>query len=79
MGLTSCEIIDARRTESSDPKTLAILKLARELVVQLGVLADAEFQAVRAAGLSDAEFVEVVANVALNIYANYINHVARCC
>ena len=52
VGLSSQEILDARRTESSDPKTSAILKLARELVVQRGVLTDAEFQTARDAGLS---------------------------
>jgi hypothetical protein len=40
-------------------------------------LSDAEFQSARAAGLSDAEIVETVANVALNILTNYLNHVAR--
>ena len=51
----------------------------RELagVVQRGELSDAEFQAARTANLTDAEIVETVANVALNILTNYVNHVAQ--
>ena len=32
---------------------------------------------VRAAGLTDGDIVETVANVVLNIFTNYVNHVAR--
>jgi hypothetical protein len=46
-------------------------------VVQRGELSDAEFKAARAAKLTDAEIVEITANVALNILTNYVNHVAQ--
>jgi hypothetical protein len=38
---------------------------------------DSDLQRARAAGLTDGEIVETVANVVLNIFLNYINHVAR--
>jgi alkylhydroperoxidase family enzyme len=38
---------------------------------------DSDLQRARAAGLTDGELVETVANIALNIFINYINHVAR--
>lgn len=77
LGLTEREVADARQATSADARVSAILSLARSLVVQRGHLTDAEFQAARAAGLSDAEVIETVANVALNIFTNYTNHVAR--
>lgn len=77
VGLTEREINAARLATASDARVNAILNLARSLVVQRGELSDAEFQAARAAGLTDAEIIETVANVALNIFTNYTNHVAR--
>jgi alkylhydroperoxidase family enzyme len=47
------------------------------MVVQRGELSDSDIAQARAAGLGDADIVETVANVALNIFTNYINHVAR--
>ena len=77
VGLTSTDIIDARHARAADRKTDAILKLARGIVVQRGELNDADFEQARASGLTGADVVETVANVALNIFANYVNRAAR--
>ncbi len=76
-GLTPDEIANAIRASAADPQTDAILKLARAIVVQRGEVSDSDLQRARAAGLTDGEVVETIANVALNIFTNYINHVAR--
>ena len=76
-GLTPDEIESAIRACASDPKTDAILKLARNIVVQRGEISDSDLEQARAAGLSDGEFIETVANVALNIFMNYVSHAAR--
>ena len=76
-GLDEREIADARRVSAADGHTSAILSLARGIAVQRGALGDAELKAARAAGVTDAEIVETVANVALNILTNYLNHVAH--
>jgi uncharacterized peroxidase-related enzyme len=76
-GLNEKEIGDARNVLAADEHTAAILNLARSIVVQRGELSDGEFKAARAAQLTDAEIVETVANVALNILTNYLNHVAQ--
>lgn len=76
-GLTPDEIANAIRACAPDPRTDALLKLARSIVVQRGEVSDADLQRARLAGLTDCEVVETVANVALNIFANYVNHVAR--
>jgi uncharacterized peroxidase-related enzyme len=77
IGLNETEIAQAIRASAADPRTDAILKLARGMVVQRGELTDADLTRARTAGLSDGEIVETVANVALNIFENYMSHVAR--
>ena len=76
-GLATDEIANAIRARAADPKTEAILKLARNIVVQRGEISDSDLHRARAAGLGDGEIVETVANVALNIFENYMSHVAR--
>jgi uncharacterized peroxidase-related enzyme len=77
IGLTRVQIDDAIRANAADARTDAILKLARSIVVQRGELSDADLGRARAGGLNDGEIVETVANVALNIFENYMSHVAR--
>ena len=74
--MTQAEIDDAIRARAADARTDAILKLARSIVVQRGELSDRDLALVRARGLSDGEIVETVANIALNIFENYMSHVA---
>jgi uncharacterized peroxidase-related enzyme len=77
IGLSQAEIDDAIRASAADARTDAVLKLARSIVVQRGELTDADLARARAVGLTDGEIVETVANVALNIFENYMSHVAR--
>lgn len=75
-GLSETELDQARDAASNDPKTAAILRFARELVVKRGQVNDDAMRALRSAGVSDAEALEVVAVVVLNIFTNYVNLVA---
>lgn len=77
VGLTESEITDARRSTASNTKTNAILKLSSDVITRRGEVTDAELESARTAGLTDADIVETVANVALNIFTNYLNHVAQ--
>jgi uncharacterized peroxidase-related enzyme len=77
IGLTQKDIADAIRATAAAGKTDAILKLVRSIIVQRGEVKDSDLERARAAGLTDGEIVETVANVVLNIFLNYINHVAR--
>ena len=76
-GLSARDIDDARQSAASSQKATAVLKLALTVLVQRGEVSDSALSAARAHGLTDGEIVETVANVALNIFTNYINHVAR--
>jgi alkylhydroperoxidase family enzyme len=46
------------------------------VVAERGSVTDADLARVRAAGYSDGEIGEIVANAALNIFTNYFNQVA---
>jgi len=76
-GLTEKDMADARQTNAASGKADAVLKLALSILVQRGEISDGALQSARAAGLTDGEIVETIANVAVNIFTNYINHVAR--
>ena len=71
------EIRAARRASSADPQIHAMLRFAQAVVLQRGGLSDADFQSLRQAGLTDPLIAEIVSNIALNIFTNYFNSVAR--
>jgi len=72
-GLTIEELDLARSANSTAPQTTAALQFARQLVDTKGQVSEAEVEAVRRAGFSDAEIAEIIAHVALNIFTNYFN------
>ena len=76
-GLSQDDIRAARRATAPNDKSDAALKFARAVTLQRGHIADTDLHAARSAGLNDAEIVEVVQHVALNILTNYTNNVAR--
>ena len=77
VGLQQHEIIASRASRATDAKQDAGLKFAQAIVVNRGDVSDVVLSGVRAAGFNDAEITEIVANVAINIYTNYLNHVAQ--
>jgi uncharacterized peroxidase-related enzyme len=74
--LDESEIAAARKGRSSDIKANAAVAFARRIAEGRGRVADADIAAVRIAGFSDDQIVEIVANVALNVLTNYLNIVA---
>ena len=75
-GLAAGEMAKNLRGQSDNGKAKAALDFAAVIVQERGRVSDAQLQAVRAAGYSDAEVVEIVAVVAANIFTNYFNHIA---
>jgi uncharacterized peroxidase-related enzyme len=71
--LDEAEIAANRAGGSSDAKADAAVRFAAKLVRDRGQVSDADVSAVRVAGYSDAEIVEIVAHVALNTLTNYLN------
>lgn len=74
--LSEAEIALARRGGSSDPKAGAAVRFAAAVVRARGKVSDAELAAVKAAGFSDAQVVEIVALVVGNVFTNFMNNVA---
>jgi len=72
-GLSESQLADARAFKADDAKVDAILTLAVQIVRERGAVNAAELAAAKAAGVTDAEIVEIVAGVALNIFTNYLN------
>ena len=71
-GLSDEEMVLNRTGDSKEAKAAAVLALAKALNANLGDLTTGEFDAARAAGLSDAEIVEVITVVALNVFTNIL-------
>jgi uncharacterized peroxidase-related enzyme len=75
--LDTDEIAANREGTSTDPKADAAVRFALRIAVAHGHVSDAELQAVKAAGYSDAQILEIVVHVALNTLTNYVNEVAQ--
>lgn len=76
-GLSDEESVAARRGVPNDEKERAAIEFARAIVREQGFVSDDELHSVRKAAYNDGEIAEIVANVALNIFTNYFNHVAE--
>jgi uncharacterized peroxidase-related enzyme len=75
--LSDAEIAANRDGGSTDPKADAAVRFAARLVHARGHVSDADIQAVKRAGYSDAQVIEIVLHVALNTLTNYVNEVAK--
>ena len=71
------EIALNRNGHSGDAKADAALVFARKVLDTRGRISDADLAAVRLAGFSDAQVIEIVVSVALNVLTNYVNNVAE--
>jgi uncharacterized peroxidase-related enzyme len=76
LGLTADDISRSRAATSPDPKVDAGLQFARVVVDRRGLVPDSEIKQLRPARYSDGEISELVANIAINVFTNYFNHIA---
>ena len=77
IGLGEDEILAARKGHSIDARANAALQFARNVIVNRGEISDADLQAVKDVEFSHGEISEILATVALNIFTNYFNLIAR--
>lgn len=73
--LDDAEITANRNGFSNDPTADAAVRFAVQVARQRGHVGEADVSAVRAAGYTDAQLVEIVQHVALNTLTNYFNEV----
>lgn len=76
-GLTGSEIKANRAGSSEDAKAAAAVAFAQSLNSHLGEVTQAEFDTVRDAGYSDAEIVEIITHVGMNILTNLIGKASQ--
>ena len=74
--IDAAEIDLARRGGSADPRANAAVAFALKINEERGKVSDADVQAVKAAGFTDGQIVEIIAVVAENIFTNLLNIVA---
>lgn len=72
-GVSAEAMAAAQLGQSADPRTAAALCFALTLVERRGQVGESDVLALRDAGYSDEEVVEIVAHVALNLFTNYVN------
>lgn len=77
VGLTAEQIRDSRRGGAVDPRAETLTRFALEVLKTRGNVSDASLAEVREAGFNDGAIAEVVAHVALDVFTNYFNNVAR--
>jgi len=75
--LDDAEIAANRNGGSNDSKANAAVRFAVTVAKLRGHVANEDFVAVKAAGYSDAQIIEIVQHVALNTWTNYINSVGQ--
>jgi uncharacterized peroxidase-related enzyme len=66
-----------RLGRSKDSKADAAVSFAAKVVQTKGKVSNDDIAALRLAGFSDAQAVEIVANVAVNVFTNFLNNVAQ--
>ncbi len=75
--LDDAEIAANRNGASNDPKADAAVRFAAAVTRARGHIATGELAAVKGAGYSDAQVIEIVQHVALNTWTNYFNEVFK--
>jgi len=75
VGISRDEAFKIRKGEPLDSKHLALANFAREVIETNGLIIDDTLSAIREAGYSDGQIVEIIACIALNFFTNIFNHV----
>lgn len=76
-GVSESELASNLDGWSENERTEAALRFASSVTETRGSVEDGDLQNVRDAGFSEAEIVEIIAHVAMNIFTNYFNNVAH--
>ena len=75
--LDDAEITANRSGASNDTKADVAVRFAAKLVRDRGQASDADISALRAAGYTVAQVLEIILHVALNTFTNYVNEALK--
>jgi len=76
-GLEQDEIGENRKGSSLDARAAAAVKFANALNEHKGEITNSEMNEIRAAGYSDAEIVEIITHVGMNLLTNILGKASR--
>ena len=76
-GVPAVELTDNLRGRSADERTGAALRFVMAVAEARGQVEDDDLRRIREAGYSEAEIVEIIAHVGMNLFTNYFHNVAR--
>ncbi len=77
VGVSEADVLASRRARSSTPRFQAALAFAETLLATRGHVSDGDLAAVREAGYSEGQIVEIVGHTALNGFTSCLANVAR--
>lgn len=75
-GLEEAEIKQNLDGKASCDKSQVALEFVNKVLENRANVEDKDVEALRTAGFSEQEIVEIVATISLNIFTNYFNHIA---
>lgn len=76
-GLSEDEMLANRQGAASDTKAEAGLVFAQKVTRNRATVSTEDIEAVKAAGYSDGEILEIILHVVSNTLTNYVNHIAQ--
>lgn len=75
-GMSEADVLKARSGDGDDPFERTLASFAKAIVRERGHLSNDELESARKAGIDDGLAMEIIANVALNTFTNYVNEAA---
>lgn len=75
--LDDAEIESNRQGTSHDAKAAAAVSFAANVARNRGQVSEADLAAIKDAGYSDEQVLEIILHVALNVFTNYVNEVLK--
>ena len=75
--LNDAEITANRNGTSNDPQAAAAIRFAAKVARERGRITDEDLHGLKSSGYDDAQVLEIVLHVALNVWTNYINLVGQ--
>jgi hypothetical protein len=75
--LTADDAALNRKASSTDAKAAVAVRFAAKVVERRGHVSDDDIGAVKAAGYSEAQVIEIISLVAENVLTNFVNNVAQ--
>jgi AhpD family alkylhydroperoxidase len=76
-GLSSKEILSARKGIGTDPKAQAAINLSLEINQTRGHVSDSTLKKTRESGISDEQIVEIILITTQNIFTHIVNNIAK--